>query len=413
MPVHRPFAVLLFTALIFVSALPAQEGGLTLEKAVEIALEHNAEVLEARTRLEAARGRTLQLGARPEPRILAGVEGVPLPGLKKDGDETEVSLGIEQVFEFPGKRSLRAEFGRKGEEMAAAGLDRTSLLVAARVKRAYWSAAFAGEVVRALERSERRLDVLLADLQAKYRTGAAAYPDILRVRADKARLRNQILDQERELRTAGLKMNELLGREDGVLPDLLTPLTFAPLVADLETIQENARASRPSLRLAAIRNDRAAAALKLAGLGRNPDFVAGLSLPSVRPNAWGVSFGLTLPFLRPGRVRGEAMEAQAEAEAGRIASEALDRRIRTAVAIAFLAAKSAEEQVFVYERSLLKELEDELGIQIEYFRYGKTEAYSLLDLHRTFVQAEVEHLRAVLLFNIALADLEVAGEELE
>ena len=61
----------------------------------------------------------------------------------------------------------------------------------------------------------------------------------------------------------------------------------------------------------------------------------------------------------------------------------------------------------------VKELEDELGIQIEYFRYGKTEAYSLLDLHRTLVQAEVEHLRAILLFNIALADLEVAGEELE
>ncbi|MHB8093998.1 MAG: TolC family protein [Candidatus Aminicenantales bacterium] len=413
MPVHRPFTVAFMAALIIVSALPAQEGGLTLEKAVEIALAHNAEVLAAGTRLEAARGRTLQLGARPEPRILAGVEGVPLPGLRKDGDATEVSLGIEQVFEFPGKRSLRAELGRHGEDTAAVELDRIKLLVTARVKRAYWNAAFARDAVQTLGKSERRLDVLLADLQSKYRTGAAAYADILRVRADKARLRNQILDQERELRSAGLRMNELLGRPDGEPPDLLTPLTFAPLGADLETIWENARASRPSFRIAAIRNDRAAAALKLAGLGRNPDFVAGLSLPSVRPNAWGISFGLTMPFLRPGRVRGEAMEARAEAEAGRIASEALDRRVRTAVSIAFIAAKSAEEQVFVYERSLLKELEDELGIQLEYLRYGKTEAYSLLDLHRTFVQAEVEHLRAVLLFNIALVDLEVAGEEQE
>jgi outer membrane protein TolC len=107
------------------------------------------------------------------------------------------------------------------------------------------------------------------------------------------------------------------------------------------------------------------------------------------------------------------MEATAEAEAGRIAARALERRVRTAVETAFVAAKSAEEQVLVYEKSLLQELEDELGIQLEYFRYGKTEAFSLLDLHRTYVLAQLEHLRALLLYNLALADLEVAGESAE
>jgi hypothetical protein len=81
------------------------------------------------------------------------------------------------------------------------------------------------------------------------------------------------------------------------------------------------------------------------------------------------------------------------------------------VEAAYVSAKAAEEQVLVFEKSLLRELEDELVIQLDYFRYGKTDAYSLLDLHRTFVLAELERLRALLLFNLALADLEVAGEE--
>ena len=51
-----------------------------------------------------------------------------------------------------------------------------------------------------------------------------------------------------------------------------------------------------------------------------------------------------------------------------------------------------------------------LGIQLEYFRYGQAGVLSLLDLHRTYVLAKVEHLRALLLYNLALADLEVAGE---
>ena len=77
------------------------------------------------------------------------------------------------------------------------------------------------------------------------------------------------------------------------------------------------------MRAASIRAEQAASAVKLAGLGRRPDFLAGFLLPSVRPNAWGVEFGLTMPFLRPGRARGQSIEAAAEADAVRLAAEAL------------------------------------------------------------------------------------------
>jgi len=410
MPVKRPFVLAVAAALLIIPALSAQENGLTLEKAVEVALDRNPEVLAARIRVDAARGRTLQLRSRPEPQVLASVEGLPIPGLKKEGDQVEIHLGIEQAFEYPGKRPLRAGIGRQGEDVAAAELDRVRLLLTARVKKTYWTAAFAGAAVEALERTSSRLDALLEDLQAKYRTGAAAYVDVLRARAEKARLRNQILEQAKDKRTAELGLDELLGRPSGEPIALLTALPFVPLEADAAALVERARATLPSFRLSALRIEGAESVLKLAGLSRYPDFLAGFLLPSVRPNGWGVSFGLTMPFLRPGRAKGLAQEASAEAEASRLASGALDRRVRTAVESAYVAAKSAEEQVLLYEKSLLRELEDELGIQLDYFRYGKAEAFSLLDLHRTYALAQVEHLRALLLYNLALADLEVAGE---
>lgn len=407
------WTVFLVASLLAPAPSARGEEPLTLEKAVEIALARNPKVLEARELIEAARGRTLQLRSRPEPGVVAGLEGIPIPGLKKDGDETEVRLGIEQVLEYPGKRSLRAEIGRQGEDLAQAELDRVRLLLASQVKKNYWRAAFATGAVAALERSASRLDALLENLQAKYQAGSATFADVLRARAEKARLRNQILDQSKERRTAELKLNELLARPPSEPIDLLTSLPFTPLTVDPAGLWETARVSLPSFKVAALRMERARSAIKLADLSRRPDFLAGILLPSVRPNAWGVSFGLTMPFLRPGRAKGAAMEARAEAESSRLASEALDRRVKTAIESAFAAAKSAEEQVRVYERSLLTELEEELGIQLEYFRYGKVEAYSLLDLYRTYVLAQVEHLRALLLYNLALADLEVAGEETE
>jgi len=413
MPVKRPFVLAALAAALFFTALTAQEEGLTIEKAVEIAQSRNPDVLAARTSVEAARGRTLQLKARPEPQILASFEGLPIPGLKKEGDQTEVNLGIEQVFEYPGKRSLREEIGCQGEELAQAELERARLLVAARVKKAYWKAAFAGSAAEALGKSESRLDALLADLQAKYRTSAASYADILRARAEKARLRNQIIEQTKERSAAGLELNVLLGRASDEPVELLTAMSFTPLAGDLPGLWENARATRPSFTIAAILKNRAASAVKLAGLSRRPDFLAGFFLPSVRTNAWGISFGLTMPFLRPGRADGAAMEAGAEAEFARISAEALDRRVRSVLERTYNAAKAAEEQVLVFEKSLLTELEGELQIQLEYFRYGKVEAFSLLDLHRTYILAEVEHLRALLSYSLALVDLEVAGEETE
>jgi cobalt-zinc-cadmium efflux system outer membrane protein len=415
MPVRRPFVLVLFASLAAAASLAApalagQEGGLTLDQAVSLAQSRNPEVLSAQARIEAARGRTLQLRSRPEPQAAASVEGLPLPGLRNEGDEVEIHLGIEQAFEYPGKRALRGGIGRAGEDMAAAELDRIRLLVGARVKRAYWRSVFAAGAAEALERSEGRLEALIEDLQARYRTGAAAYGDLLRARAEKARLRNQTLDQAREKRAADLELAELIGEPPGEPLALATALSFVPLQADAATLLERARAVLPSYRLAALRSETADAAVKLASLSRRPDFLAGFLLPSIRPNAWGFSFGLTMPFLRPGRARGAAMEAAAEAEASRIAAGALDRRVRTAVEASYAAAKSAEAQVLVYEKSLLKELEDELGIELDYFRYGKTGMLGLLDLYRTFIAAEIEHLHALFLYNLALADLEVAGE---
>lgn len=397
--------------LFTVAAPAATADGLTIEKAVEIALSRNPRVLSAGIEINAARGRALQLGARPEPQLAAGIDGAPLPGSGKDEEKTEIYLGIEQLFEFPGKRSLRLEIGRSGEDLAAAELDRVKLIVAADVKRAYWKTAFATEAVRSLEKSTLRLDLLLADLQAKYSSGTAAYADVLRVRAEKARLRNQVLEQESERRQAALELNELLAKPAGEPIELASRMSFAPLVVEPDGGWGKTRTALPSLRIAALRQVQAAAAAKLAGLSRSPDLLAGFSLPSVRPGAWGITLGLTLPFLRPGRSRGLALEAAADLENARLEAESRERRLRSAIEGAFSAAKAAEEQVRVFERGLLRELEDELRIQLEYFRYGKGSAYELLDLHRTFALAELEHLRAIYVYNLALADLEVAGEE--
>lgn len=411
----RVLALVTLVLLALGPALPlavAAPAGLTLEQALALALESNPRVLAAALDVQAAAGRALQLGARPEPQLQAAVEGARLPGAARPEEGAELHLGIEQLFEFPGKRALRRRVGRLQEEIAAAELERVKLVVAADVKRAYGRAAFAAGASRLLDGALGRIDLLLEDLQARYRAGTAAYVDVLRARAERARLRNQALEQAKEGAQARLELNSLLARpgDDPVEP--ATSLSFAPLTAGLDELWERARSSRPSLRIASLLDELAQAEATQAALSRRPDLTAGFSLPSVRANAWGISLGLSLPFLRPARARGAEMAAGAGRERARLAAAARERSVRAAVMAAYVAAQAAGEQVRVFESELLDDLRDELRLQLELFRFGKGTAFDLLDLQRTLALAELEHLKAVTLYGVALADLEAAGEDM-
>jgi outer membrane protein TolC len=71
----------------------------------------------------------------------------------------------------------------------------------------------------------------------------------------------------------------------------------------------------------------------------------------------------------------------------------------------------ADEQIRVFELDLLAALEDELRVSLDLYRYGKLEAFALIDLYRAAAEARLEHLRAVYNRAVALVDLDIAGED--
>jgi len=414
-PIHRrpariPGIFVLAAVLgLGLSAAPAEDG-LTLEKAVETALARHPDILAAQAEVRAASARRLQAGARPDPALSLSTEGIPF-GLKNgEGRETEISLGLEQRFEFPGKRSLRLDIGRIGENIAGLELERTRLLVAARVKRAYFRLAFSERTAAVLEKSAALLAELLETAQTKYQAGRSTYGDVLRVRVEKARLANRGLEERREQSAAAAELAALLGRELGEPLRLSASWTFPPLPGSAAELKSAALAARPSLRIAALRVEQADAALRLAGRNRRPDLTAALFLPSRRFGAWGFALGLTLPLSKD-RSAGERAEAAAARDSGQAAEEGRRRRIAAQVDAAVGGLRLAEEQVRIFEQKLLGEIEAELELGVEYFQYGKIESYALLDLHRAALEARIEHARALYLCALARIDLDVAGED--
>lgn len=104
------------------------------------------------------------------------------------------------------------------------------------------------------------------------------------------------------------------------------------------------------------------------------------------------------------------MEAEAASDKAQIFLEAEERRMLIRIETAYAGIKAAEEQVRLFEQKLLKDMEDEIRLALNQYQYGKFEFFNLLDLYRTYAATQLEHLKALYQYLLALSDLEVAGE---
>jgi cobalt-zinc-cadmium efflux system outer membrane protein len=379
---------------------------MTLEEAVSTALARNPEILRAQKELEAAGARRLQQSAYPFPELVFRDEGL---SLRDDAGDREISFGLEQDIVFPGKRALRKEVSGYDEEIAAAELERAKRLLAAGVKKAFFQTFYSQKV---LESTNGLLDVLrqYQEMAAtRFEAGHASSLDILRGRLESLKVQGELIEAGRALRENQASLSRLLG-QDGVQHFTVAggPVS-PPLGKELETLRREAE-SRPSLRAAALRVEQAGAAVRLARKNAWPDFRVGLYYPSLRTSAWGFSVGTTIPLWRS-KVRGEISEAEAQNQAMSAALVSRRQKILLFLQSAYADVKSSEEQLLLFERSVLGESENLLQNGISQYQYGKIDSLNLFDLYRLYKTARLEYLGALRAHEISLAELEIAGEE--
>jgi len=410
----RRFPIIPGILLIMIAVVPSSgDDGFTLEQAVTVALKNNPGVLSALKEAEASLGRRLQLEAIPDPEVLFSDEGLGLGRRSKAEGEKEISFGIQQLLEFPGKRALRSRVGKYGERIALLEVERAKLVVGAEVKRAYYKTVLSTKTVSSLEGTLALLDRFIETAAARYQAGAVPYLDVLRARVEKARAQNELLGARNELRTDKVRLNILMGRRGDDPLELMTGLAFVPPAGDLAAVREEALSTRPSLKIAGLKLERAIAGLMLSRKNLLPDFSVGLFSPSLRANAWGFAVGITVPLYWWKKQKGETIEAAAEKDIEVVSRDSAERRLLARIEEAYSNVTTAAEQVKVFKEKLLGEVESELQLSLTSYGLGKTEALDLLDISRTYRTTQLEYLKALYLYLVSAADLEAAGEDSE
>lgn len=379
---------------------------LTLQDALEKALNTSPHIKSAEQAVNAARGAEAQAGYWPNPELQFQAENIAGQGQYSGIDGAEMTYGLSQEIEIAGKRGYRQQAAANSVGMQRLDLQASKLNLIRDVRIAY-AEAVAAQATLALADERRELaEELLATVNRRVK--AAREPEIQLRKADITVNAARVAygQAAREFTHTKHVLSSLwAGHHEGYLLDdsSFYTLTAPPKEQDVET----ALAEAPALKRWESETQRRETLLELEKANRlpNPRITAGVrDLREDGEQAFVLGVSMPIPVWNGNagnitRAHHEALQAESQSMAASIA-------LRNQ-AFQFL-----EEMVNAYEEAnTLKEniipaAEQSFTLAREGYRLGKFPYLEVLDSQRTLFEVKAQYITAMQAYHTAQAEVE-------
>jgi cobalt-zinc-cadmium efflux system outer membrane protein len=368
---------------------PADENGLTLTDAEQIAAANHPAVREAEAEVRAARGRWLQVGLPPNPEV--GYSGEEI------GDEGSAGKQggfVSQEVVTSGKLGLNRSMAVQDVAAAEQRLALSRLRVTTMVRQYYFetlaadrSEALSRQLVTMAERA-----VKVSDLRLKAMEGTRADMLQSQIERDSAELLQGSAANRHE--AAWRRLAAAIGRDPSV-PAPLQDVLSRPLPAlSWEPARERLLAESPELAELRCGVERAKWASERAAAGRVPNVNVWTGVQyddATEDTIANVQVSVPLPVYD--RNQGRIAEACGQLAAARAALERRQLELEQRLADALRDYTSARERVTRYEKSILPAARESLDMVVKAYDQGEIDYLQLLSTQRVFTQNSLAYLQ--------------------
>ena len=255
-------------ACVLMSSAFAQSGGptsITLDQAIQMALQHNHNMLAARTTIQQSEAEETTANLRPNPTLFADWEYLPLGAPSKQNpslysgvstsdylkNNTEADIGLSYLIERGKKRQNRLKAARDITAQTRSlvidnerGLAFNTASLFVNVQLAESSLELADKDLKSFQKT--------VDLsQLRYDKGAISEDDDLKIKLQLLQFETDYQQAELAKVQALSDLRQLLGYESVSADyDVAGPFDYQPLKGNLEDFQLKALQNRPDLRAA-------------------------------------------------------------------------------------------------------------------------------------------------------------------
>jgi outer membrane protein, heavy metal efflux system len=392
----------------------------TIDELVARALADNPDLRAARAEIEAARGRLLQAGLRPNPMLDLGAQQ------SVTGPDNNLNVGVTLPLDLNRRKAGRVGVAERELELKEAQVLNRARELGAEVRMK------AGEVLAAqrnLRITEELLDINRQALQligGRVQRGAvpALEESLQRVEVNRLDASRQILQSRVEV--AALQLQVLIGRSPEAPLSVQGDLRTRPVTLAREGAFEQALAARPDLRMAQAEVAMARAKIrKEEAEGRwdasvnvgymRQDFgydLSGLTargeLRPITDIFHYVGGGVTITLPVRNRNQGNVAAAFAEARATEHRADLATLTVRQEVAAAFTQHEAAERALDIYTRGVLEVARQNLEVMRKTYELGRATLLEVIAEQRRYIDIEMGYTEALQQAYNAAVDIERA-----
>jgi cobalt-zinc-cadmium efflux system outer membrane protein len=395
---------------------------ITLEEAIQMALQHNHNILAARTTIQQSQAEEITANLRPNPTLFADWEYLPLgspshqnPNLYPNvptsdylSNNTEGDIGLSYLIERGKKRQRRLQAAK---DITA----QTRSLVADNERGLTFGVA---TLFVNVQLAESTLELAQLDLssfrksveisEASFKAGAISEDDYLKIKLQLLQFETD-LEQAQLARVQALSdLRQLLGYESVSGDyDVAGAFDYQPLTGNLEDLQMKALQNRPDLRAAKQGVTAAQSQYELQrSIGKQDVTVQGNYSHVNGINAATVYGSIPLPIFN--RNQGEIARARFAITQAEEQEKATNGQALTDVRDAYEGLRSNDKVVTLFRSGYLEVAQKDRDISEYAYRHGGASLLDFLDAERSYRATQLAYRQSLASYLLALEQLREA-----
>jgi|ERR1051326_2569635 cobalt-zinc-cadmium efflux system outer membrane protein len=382
----------------------------TLEQAIEFAINHNHALLAARTQIPQSQAQETTAAIRPNPTLTLDTLFIPFSSATADNlnNITEYDAALGYTFERGGKRKRRIEAARDVTGVTRFQVADTERGIVFNTAQQYVDALLAKSNVDLATQDLSSFQQTVNIGEEQYKAGAISEGDLLKIKLQLLQFQTDLSTAQLTLLQSLAALRQLMGYESVPADyELADDLSYTPVAPGLEDLQARALNTRPDL-LAAQKGVTAAhSQYALARANGKRDLNTTFTYSHVAGlNTGGLTFNIELPFFD--RNQGEVARTRfAITQADETAHEASET-VMTDIRNAYESLKSNEKIVQLYQGGYLKQAQDSRDISAYAYQRGAASLLDFLDAERSYRATELAYRQGLANYMVALEQLRQA-----
>ncbi|HKT24074.1 MAG TPA: TolC family protein [Terriglobales bacterium] len=399
-----------FVALGLGEAVGQPESRITLDQAIQMALEHNHALRATKTQIQQSQAQELTASIRPNPVFTFNSLFIPFTAATADNFNTisEFDLGVGYTFERGRKRQRRISAARDQTSVTQSQVADAERTIVFNVSQQFVNALLAKANVELATQDLESFQQTVNIGQLQYKAGQISEGDFLKIQLQLLQFQNDQSQAELSQVQALAALRQLVGY-DSVTPDyqVIGDLEYQPVAVGLPDLQAKALANRPDLRAAQQGVTAARSQYQLAQANSKRDFNTGFQYSHVAGlNTGDLLFTMEIPIFD--RNQGElARTRYAIAQFDETAREA-EETVLTDVRNAYESLQTNSKIIELYQKGYLKQSQDSRDISAYAYQRGAASLLDFLDAERSYRATQLAYRQSLAAYMVSLEQLRQA-----